>query len=93
MQFEWLRECLRARRSGKEEPTREEFLGLWNDASTWRKIDRSRKCLAKGLYRNGGFAFSSRKVFSAVTNIAGAFILQPSYVYHRLKTQLGANRK
>lgn len=87
MQFEWVRASLRARRQGKAEPTKEEFLEEWNSVSWFRTINRGRKIWAKGLYRSGGFAISGGKLLSGGFLVLGAFFLQPRYVLNRLKAQ------
>lgn len=88
MQFEWLRACLRARRSGHPEPTREEFLRVWNSAPWWQRLNRSRKFLAKGLYRAAGFAVAEKAYFAAAAKGAVSVILQPSYSLRRAASQL-----
>lgn len=87
MQFEWLRSCLRARRAGLPEPTREEFLDSWNSVSIWKKINRSRKILAKGYYRSAGFAVSEQRRLHFIAFLFTSFVLSPVYVLRRIWQQ------
>jgi glycosyltransferase involved in cell wall biosynthesis len=88
MQFEWLRACLRARRKGKAEPTKEEFLAVWNAAPFWQRWNRGRKFLAKGFYRAAGFAVAEKSYLKAMVKALVAVILQPSYSVRRAFAQL-----
>jgi glycosyltransferase involved in cell wall biosynthesis len=88
MQYEWLRACLRARRAGQPELSRDDFLIAWNSVPWWRKIDRSRKFLAKGYYRAAGFAAAEKRYFTAAAKCAIAVLLQPSYSLRRVAAQL-----
>jgi glycosyltransferase involved in cell wall biosynthesis len=88
MQFEWLRACLRARRSGNPELTKEEFLAIWNAAPWWQRWNRSRKFLAKGFYRAAGFAAAEKNYLKAAAKGAVALLLQPSYSLRRAAMQL-----
>jgi glycosyltransferase involved in cell wall biosynthesis len=88
MQFEWLRACLRARRAGNQEPTKEEFLANWNAAPWWLRWNRSRKFLAKGFYRAAGFAAAEKSYLKAVAKASVALLLQPSYSLRRAAMQL-----
>jgi glycosyltransferase involved in cell wall biosynthesis len=93
MQYEWLRECLRARRSGRPEPSKEEFLEKWNAAPWFQRINRMRKIRAKGLYRSAGFAMAERKYLAAIFTAAGALIFQPGYAIKRLLPQMRSRRR
>ena len=88
MQFEWLRACLRARRSGQPELTKDEFLALWHAAPWWQRVNRARKFLAKGYYRAAGFAVAERSYLKAAVKCAIAVLLQPGYSLRRAATQL-----
>ena len=79
MQFEWVRASLRARRTGKPEPTKEEFLAEWNSAPVLKRWNRSRKFLAKGFYRAAGFAAAEKSYVKAAAKAAVALVLQPGY--------------
>lgn len=88
MQYEWLRSCLRARRAGQPEPTKDEFLAVWNAAPWWRRINRHRKIVAKGYYRAAGFAAAEKHYLSAASKYSIAVFLQPGYSLRRAATQL-----
>jgi GT2 family glycosyltransferase len=87
MQYEWLRACLRARRGNKPEPSREEFLALWDSAPVLERGNRFRKIQAKGLYRAAGFAFAERRLFKAAVHIFASFVMSPIYTVRRLLQQ------
>lgn len=88
MQFEWVRASLRARRTGKPEPTKEEFLAEWNSAPVLKRWNRSRKFLAKGFYRAAGFAAAEKSYGKAAGKAAVALVLQPGYSMRRALMQL-----
>ncbi|MDP4721661.1 MAG: glycosyltransferase [Akkermansiaceae bacterium] len=88
MQFEWLRACLRARRTGRPEPSKDEFLAIWNSAPWWKRWNRSRKFLAKGFYRAAGFAAAEKSYLKAAAKAMVALVLQPSYSLRRAVMQL-----
>ncbi|MEO1858120.1 MAG: glycosyltransferase family A protein [Rubritalea sp.] len=87
-QFEFLRECMRARRRGDTEPTREEFVKMMAERPLWTRFNSWRKTYAKGMYRSGGFAIAEKKPFTAVCLLVVAGLLQPLYVFNRLKPQV-----
>lgn len=87
MQYEWLRSCLRSRRNGNPEPTRQEFLEDWHSVSIGMRINRYRKIQSKGLYRAAGFAYAERNWCRALTYICAATIMSPIYCISRLIAQ------
>lgn len=87
-QFEFLRECMRARRRGDTEPTREEFVEMMAERPLWTRVNSWRKNYAKGMYRSGGFAFAEKKPFTAARLLIVAVLLQPKYVISRLTQQV-----
>jgi glycosyltransferase involved in cell wall biosynthesis len=88
LQFEWARACMRARRQGKPEPTREQFLAERTNAPWLTRLNRWRKTEAKIAYRAAGFAFGERQQLRTLRCLAKAFCLQPLYVAHRLLMQI-----
>jgi glycosyltransferase involved in cell wall biosynthesis len=88
LQYEWVRGCLRARRKGKPEPTREEFQAELARAPWPARLNRWRKNEAKVAYRMAGFAFGERLEWRTACALAKAFCLQPLYVSHRLVRQI-----
>jgi glycosyltransferase involved in cell wall biosynthesis len=83
MKFEWLRSCLKARRSGQREPSYELFLKDWNSKPLMTKLNRWRKIRAKALYRGAGFAMAEGKKSYAGIQLLLGCALQPSYVLSR----------
>jgi glycosyltransferase involved in cell wall biosynthesis len=92
MQFEWLRDCLRARRRGDPEPSREDFLNAWTSLSLHIRINRARKIYAKLMYRNAGFSAAESRWISAMVQLAVALALQPEYVFGRAISQWSKSR-
>lgn len=92
MQFEWVRECMRARREGRAEPDYQSFQEKWNSVSILGKVNRSRKIHAKAYYRSGGFARAEGSWMGCLYRIAMAGLLQPSYVWRRLGDQVFKKR-
>lgn len=88
-QFEYVRECMRARRRGDEELTHEEFLEMMAARPWWVRGNHWRKICAKGMYRSGGFDVAEGNYFGAAYKLAVAAMLQPIYVSHRLYQQVG----
>lgn len=87
-QFEWLRECLRARRAGHPEPTRAEFEARIAQMPWYVRLNRTRKLEAKAACRAAGFAYSEGRYLRASLTLLRAFCLQPGYVSGRLSRQL-----
>jgi hypothetical protein len=88
LQYEWVRGCLRARRKGRPEPTREEFQAELARAPWLARLNRWRKNEAKVAYRAAGFAFGEGLEWQTACALARAFCLQPLYVSRRLIRQI-----
>lgn len=88
LQYDWVRACIRARRQGKPEPTREEFIETLNRAPLFARFNRWRKAEAKIAYRAAGFALGERQQLLTARFILRAFCLQPIYVGKRLAQQI-----
>lgn len=87
-QFEYLRECMRARRAGLPEPTRDAHEEGLAKLPLWKKFNRYRKNIAKASYRTAGFAFAEKSYLRAMYYMAKSLICQPSYTLRRLRSQL-----
>lgn len=57
--FEWNRECMYLRRSGKDEISWEEFLEKQKQLPFITKLNKKRKNYAKFFYIDAGFDFAS----------------------------------
>ncbi len=88
LQYEWVRACLRARRRGLPEPTREEFLAASRQLPWLTRLNRWRKSEAKIAYREAGFSFGERREARTLGSLVKAFCLQPLYVSRRLILQI-----
>lgn len=87
--FEFVRTCLRARRSANPEPTWDEFVAIRASRPMTSKLNDSRKALAKGLYRNAGFRWGEGRRLTGLLSLTASACLQPGYVLPRLRNQLG----
>jgi hypothetical protein len=88
MKYEWSRVCSAARRSGRVEPTWDEFMASWRGRPLLARLDTWRKITAKGMYRQAAFDWISHKRAVAVSRAAFGSVLQPSYVFARLRQQM-----
>jgi len=88
MQFEWARACLRARRAGEPEPTREQFFQSLADSPLLVRFNRWRKTESKVAYRAAGFAFGERHHWRTAACFIKAFCLQPWRVGFRVIQQI-----
>ena len=88
LKYEWVRECMLARRAGKPEPTREEFLKKWNSADFATRVNRHRKIIAKMYYRKAGEYLITGKLIRGAAYFATSSLLQPGYVWSRISGQI-----
>lgn len=84
---QWIRACMRARRSGAVEPTWQEFLAERRSAPWWLKINRWRKTSAKRLYRQSGLHFVNACRIRALLEMGAATLLEPTYAVPKIKDQ------
>jgi glycosyltransferase involved in cell wall biosynthesis len=87
MKYEWVRECLRARRQGVPEPTEEQFSQAWQNTALFARVNRARKIFAKGMYRAAGFARAEEKYHLLIAYGLSSMLLQPLYVLRRILAQ------
>ena len=88
LKTQWSRACMIARRSGKPEPSWEDFEATNKAAPWWRRLNQWRKGNAKRLYRQSGLRFITGHRLLALLDIALAGFLQPIYAAGRLRRQL-----
>jgi glycosyltransferase involved in cell wall biosynthesis len=94
MKYEWSRVCSAARRSGRPEPSWEQFMAGWNARPLPVRLNSWRKITAKGMYRQAAFDWISNKRVAALRRVAFGSLLQPTYVLNRLRQQaLPASRR
>lgn len=84
----YVQACMRARRAGECEPSRQEFDAMMANRPFWTRLNSWRKTYAKGLYRGAGFAGAERKIFRTAWMLGFAFVLQAGYVIRRFKQQV-----
>ncbi len=88
LKYEWVRACMVARRSGKAEPSWEDFLKDWQSVGFFKRLNRHRKTFAKMYYRLGGENFITGKKIRGAMYFAASALLQPRYALGRLSGQL-----
>jgi glycosyltransferase involved in cell wall biosynthesis len=88
LKTQWSRACMIARRSGKAEPSWEDFEAADKAAHWRRRLNQWRKGNAKRLYRRSGLYFITGSRVLALLDIAAAGFLQPVYAVRRLSRQL-----
>ena len=87
LKYQWARNCMRARRSGLNEPDWEEFLAERQNAPWWKRLNRWRKTQARRLYRQSAQHHIIHQRLRAVMDIGLATLLQPTYTVPRLRGQ------
>lgn len=92
MYYEWVRACMRARRSKEAEPDWESFLARWNSVSMWARANRWRKMYSKALYRQAGQAMLTAHKAKGLYTFALATVLQPTYTLLRVMSQVFGRR-
>ena len=88
LQYQWARDCMRARRHGLTEPSWESYLEERRNAPLWKRFNRWRKTQARRLYRQSARNAITRHAIRAGIEILGAAVLQPGYTVPRLKGQI-----
>jgi glycosyltransferase involved in cell wall biosynthesis len=87
LKFEWVRECMLLRRSGRPEISWYYFLECRKKLPFLIKINKNRKNYAKFFYRKAGFNYGCGDYFSFILKLLFSFVLQPSYVLKRIFNQ------
>lgn len=85
--YEWLRACIRARRLGLPQPTKEEFSELQKQKGVFFKINNARKNFSKFHYRNAGFEYAKKNYLNFLFKLGLSFLLQPKLVVKKLIVQ------
>ena len=87
-QYEWVRECMVARRQGQPEPTFDEFMARRQAEPILKKIDRWRKLNAKCYYREAGQARLAKNWPLFLLKLGCSAVLQPNYFGNRMQQQV-----
>lgn len=85
LKINWIETCVRRHRSGKAEPSWEEFLALRQQACWWDWLNQERKLLAKSLYNVAVLHFSARKYHLCAPILLCAALLQPDYILGQMR--------
>lgn len=79
IKVDWLKECMICRRSGREEPTWEEFLIKRQKMPLFQRINKERKDWAKTYYKAATFYFAQKKYIKFFHLFGKSVLLEPSY--------------
>lgn len=85
---EWVEACVAPRRQGRPEPTWDEFLAQRRHGSLWRRAHEVCRDKARVLYKLAAADYARRRYVRSVTELAGAALLEPSFVWERISPQL-----
>jgi glycosyltransferase involved in cell wall biosynthesis len=85
---DWTIACMRARRGGRPEPTRDEYLAELRAQPWWRRLQRERLMQARVYYRLAGFDIANRRWLRGARHLLIAGAARPSYVLGRLAAQV-----
>ena len=85
---QWSRACMIARRSGKPEPSWQEFESANQAAPWWSRLNQWCKGNGKRLYRKSGLDFIAGRRLLAFCEIVVAGLLLPIYTFRRFRKQL-----
>jgi glycosyltransferase involved in cell wall biosynthesis len=85
---DWAIACMRARRAGRPEPTREEFQRQLRARPWWRRLQRERQMIARVHYRLAGLDIAHGRWLRGAARLALAGCAWPRYVAKRLASQL-----
>jgi len=81
----WITACIAARRSGKPEPSWEQFVASRRARPLGRRIDEERRALAEVLYKTSVLYYAQRRPMRLVPTLAAAAVLWPSYVVGQVR--------
>jgi glycosyltransferase involved in cell wall biosynthesis len=85
---DWAIACMRARRAGRLEPSREEFTRQLRAQPWWRRLQRERHMIARVQYRMAGFDLAHGRWPQGAARLALAGCAWPCYVAERAASQL-----
>ena len=81
---------MKARRSGRPEPTWEQFEAALRDRPLPVRLNHARRDVARAWYKAATLYFSQRRYHRFVPALAGATLLEPEYVWEKLAPRLAA---
>ena len=87
LKVKWIQECIKARRTGKEEPCWEEFLRMQRERPLVNRLNESRKDWAKVLYKVSVHSYANGNYVKTLLFLLGASVMQHSYVLDRMRTR------
>jgi glycosyltransferase involved in cell wall biosynthesis len=77
-QFRYVKFCMKERRSGKSEPTYEEYMAINQKQKLIKRINNYRKDFSKYYYKVGVFAYSNKQYLKFIYNLLLSSILNPT---------------
>ncbi len=82
--IDFVKHCLRMRRSGKPEISFEDFKKVQRKYSWWTKINKIRFNYSMIYFRNAGFSLLSNNYLACTFQLAASIILSPNYVAKKI---------
>jgi glycosyltransferase involved in cell wall biosynthesis len=83
-QVAWLKACMRARRSGQAEPTKEQFLAKQAERSVFQKFNSIRKIYSKAQYKAAVAAWANREIIPALLRAFMSACLDPKFFFSKV---------
>lgn len=80
----WVEMCIRRRRTGRPEPTWDEFQESERTAPFFRRINHQRSILGLTLYKRGAMYFSARNYWKMVVFLGAALVIVPRYSAYKI---------
>ncbi|MBA4170196.1 MAG: glycosyltransferase [Chloroflexi bacterium] len=90
--FRWVEACIVARRSGREEPSWNEFLVQLTKLPWWARVNLERVDLARSLYKAAVLSYSQDRTISLMTNLSGAALLAPILVVKEVRAKFTGSK-
>ena len=82
--IDFVKHCIRLRRSGKPEISFEDFRQVQKEYSWWRKVNKKRFNYSMIYFRNAGFSRLSNNYLACAYQLTASLILSPDYVARKV---------
>ena len=82
--IDFVKHCIRLRRSGKPEISFEDFRQVQKEYSWWEKVNKKRFNYSMIYFRNAGFSRLSNNYLACAYQLAASLILSPDYVARKV---------
>ena len=82
--IDFVKHCIRLRRSGKPEISFEDFRQVQKEYSWWEKVNKKRFNYSMIYFRNAGFSRLSNNYLACAYQLTASLILSPDYVARKV---------